>query len=74
MMVFNPNNKQLVSCSFDKTVLIWDLTNIQKLPKIGRGHTSLINDIAMAPNGNFYATASSDHTIRIWSATDDYTT
>ena len=74
MMVFNPNNKQLISCSFDKNVLIWDLTNLKKLPKIGRGHTSLINDIAMAPNGNFYATASSDHTIRIWSATDDYTT
>ena len=41
---------------------------------MGTGHTSLINDIAMAPNGNFYATASSDKTIRIWSATDDYTT
>ena len=74
MMVFNPNNKQLISCSFDKNVLVWDLTNLKKLPKIGRGHTSLINDIAMAPNGNFYATASSDHTIRIWSAVDDYTT
>ena len=74
MMVFNPNNKQLISCSFDKNILIWDLTNLKKIPKIGRGHTSLINDIAMAPNGNFYATASSDHTIRIWSATDDYTT
>ena len=74
MMVFNPNNKQLISCSFDKNVLIWDLTNLKKLPKVGTGHTSLINDIAMAPNGNFYATASSDHTIRIWSATDDYTT
>ena len=74
MMVFNPNNKQLISCSFDKNVLIWDLTNLKKLPKVGRGHTSLINDISMAPNGNFYATASSDHTIRIWSATDDYTT
>ena len=74
MMVFNPNNKQLISCSFDKNVLIWDLTNLKKLPKCGRGHTSLINDISMAPNGNFYATASSDHTIRIWSATDDYTT
>jgi centriolar protein POC1 len=74
MMVFNPNNKQLISCSFDKNVLVWDLTNLKKLPKIGMGHTSLINDIAMAPNGNFYATASSDHTIRIWSATDDYTT
>ena len=74
MMVFNPNNKQLISCSFDKNILIWDLTNLKKLPKIGKGHTSNINDIAMAPNGNFYATASSDKTIRIWSATDDYTT
>ena len=74
MMVFNPNNKQLISCSFDKNVLIWDLTNLQKLPKIGTGHTSLINDISMAPNGNFYVTASSDKTIRIWSSTDDYTT
>ena len=74
MLVFHPNNKQLISCSFDKNILVWDITNLKKLPKIGRGHTSLINDIAMAPNGNFYATASSDHTIRIWSATDDYTT
>lgn len=53
MMVFNPNNKQLISCSLDKTILIWDLTNLKKLPKVGYGHTSLINDIAMAPNGNF---------------------
>ena len=74
MMVFTPNNKQLISCSYDKNVLIWDLTNLKNLPKIGSGHTSLINDIAMAPNGNFYATASSDKTIRIWSSTDDYTT
>ena len=28
----------------------------------------------MAPNGTFYATASSNHTIRIWPTTDDYTT
>lgn len=72
MMVFNPNNKQLVSSSFDKNIMIWDLTNLKKLPKVGRGHTSLINDISMAPNGFFFATASSDHTIRIWSNTDDY--
>ena len=44
------------------------------MPKIGRGHTSLINDIAIAPDDNFYGTASSEHTIRIWSAIHDYTT
>ena len=52
MMVFNPNNKQLISCSFDKNVLIWDLTNLKKLPKIGTGHTSLINDISGRDSNN----------------------
>lgn len=72
MLVFNPNNKQLISCSFDKNILIWDLTNLKKLPRIGYGHTSLINDISMAPNGTFFATASSDNTIRIWNNEEDY--
>lgn len=34
MMVFNPNNKQLISCSLDKTILIWDLTNLKNYPKL----------------------------------------
>ena len=74
MMIFNLNNKQLISCSFDKNVLFLDITNLKKLPQIGMGHTSLINVITVASSGNFYATGPSDHSIIIWSSTDDYTT
>lgn len=72
MLAFNSNNKQLVSSSFDNHVLIWDLTNSSKKPLIGEGHKSLINDISLSPSGFMFATASSDHTVRIWSNTNDY--
>ena len=72
MLAFNSNNKQLVSSSFDNHVLIWDLTNPSKKPLIGEGHKSLINDISLSPSGFMFATASSDHTVRIWSNTNDY--
>ena len=35
MMVFNANNKQLIYCSLDIFILIWDSTNLKKLPKRG---------------------------------------
>lgn len=72
MLAFNSNNKQLISSSFDHHVLIWDLNNPTKKPQMGEGHKSLINDISIAPTGFSFATASSDHTVRIWSNTNDY--
>jgi centriolar protein POC1 len=73
---FNPNNKQLVSSSYDHTIMLWDISNTSsqkhKIPLIGRGHKSLINDMSISPNGFYIATASSDHTVRIWSNTYDY--
>jgi centriolar protein POC1 len=35
------------------------------------GHKSLINDLAVSPTGTTLASASSDHTVRIWSNLDD---
>ena len=71
-IAFNSNNKQLISSSFDNKVMVWDLTSLKTLPSIGTGHTSLINDISIAPNGFLFASASSDHTVRLWSNTYDY--
>lgn len=72
MLAFNSNNKQLISSSYDNHVLIWDLANPSKKPQVGEGHKSLINDISIAPTGFTFATASSDHTVRIWSNINDY--
>jgi centriolar protein POC1 len=71
-IAFNSNNKQLMSSSFDNRVMVWDLTSLKNLPSIGSGHTSLINDLSIAPNGFLFASASSDHTVRLWSNTYDY--
>lgn len=71
MTAFNSNNKQLVSSSFDGTIIVWDLNNLTK-PQVGRGHKSLVNDVAISPSGFYIASASSDKTIRIWSNQADY--
>ena len=71
-IAFNSNNKQLISSSYDNRVMVWDLTSLKQLPSIGIGHTSLINDLSISPNGFLFASASSDHTVRLWSNTYDY--
>ena len=71
MTTFNSNNKQIISSSYDGTMIVWDLNNLTK-PHIGRGHKSLINDISISPSGFYIASASSDKTIRIWSNQYDY--
>ena len=73
-LAFNPNNKQLLSSSNDNTVLIWDLNNLVTKPKRAVGHKSLVNDLSVSSTGFYFATASSDETVRIWANTDDIST
>ncbi len=48
--------------------MVWDLTaNSQSKPKRLVGHKSLVNDLAISPTGFQLASASSDHTVRVWS-------
>lgn len=59
-------NKILLSGGRDARLNVWDLQNecknVEKIP----AHLSTINDIVVAPLGNFFATASRDKTIKIW--------
>jgi WD40 repeat protein len=57
-------NKSLISCSADKTILIWDLNN-GKISKILRGHTNQIFCVCSIENDTL-ASSSLDWTIRIW--------
>jgi WD40 repeat protein len=41
-------------------------------PKKLDQHKSLVNDISISSHGTLIASASSDHTVRIWSNTEYY--
>ena len=61
---FSPDGKKVVSCSYDKTVRVWDLETGQ-----GRsleGHTAEVGFALFSPDGTKIASASYDHTARLW--------
>jgi WD40 repeat protein len=56
----------MISSSFDGAIILSDnFTKNSKTIKL-EGHKSLINDISISPTGSLIASASSDHTIRLW--------
>ena len=62
-VIFLPDGR-LASCSWDKTVKIWDTASGQEQFTLS-GHTDFVNTIVMLPNG-WLASASDDWTIKMW--------
>lgn len=57
------NNDYLITGSWDKSIIMYDLTNSSKLIDL-TGHTEVINCLRM--KNNIIISASSDETVRIW--------
>ena len=49
-------------------VLLWDIGSRQIQARLA-GHTDEVNFLAWSPDGKLLATASSDHTVRVWDRT-----
>lgn len=65
-VAFFPDNRRLVSSSWDNTIRIWDLeTGLQTRGPL-TGHTDVVRSVAVSPNGDRIASASEDHTLRVW--------
>jgi len=65
VVVFSPNGRQLVSCSNDTTVRVWDVPTGACL-QILEGHWSKVNAVAYSPDGKQLVSCSLDGTVRIW--------
>lgn len=85
-LAFSPSAKELVSGSTDTSLRIWQLSNVlseapeQSVPRTNPersyctkrlfGHTDIIHDAAICPEGIWVASGSMDNSLMFWNAVD----
>ena len=65
-IAFSPDQRLLASGSWDNTVRIWNLSDLNASPRTLTGHTDAIMGVAFAPDGNVLYSRSFDGTIIEW--------
>ena len=71
-VAFRADGRRLASCSYDGTVVIWDVTDPDRPRRVNRlQHRRLVNAAAWNPvAGDLLATASADKTAAVWRVAD----
>jgi WD40 repeat protein/tRNA A-37 threonylcarbamoyl transferase component Bud32 len=72
-LAFSPDGKRLATASFDRTVMVWDMTRDRRgevaSPLLSlSGHTSVVRGVVFSPDGTQIASASFDRSVRVWDA------
>ncbi|KIM20243.1 hypothetical protein M408DRAFT_308850 [Serendipita vermifera MAFF 305830] len=65
-VAFSPDNRLVVSGSWDNTVRIWDAETGELVTQPLEGHKDCVNSVAFSPDGRRVVSGSDDKTIRIW--------
>ena len=66
---FSPDSKRVVTASYDRTAVIWDVLTGKPLVRL-RGHEGAVESACFSPDGKRVVTASHDRTARIWDASN----
>jgi ribosome assembly protein 4 len=65
-VVFSPDGRWIASCSFDKSVKLWNASTGAFVASF-RGHVGSVYQIAFSADSRFLVSASKDATVKIWS-------
>jgi WD40 repeat protein len=63
---FSPDDRQIATSSFDKTVKIWDAANLNNRPIIINKHTTWVLSVAFSSDGRFLISSDEDGNIYYW--------
>ncbi len=79
-VIFTADGKQLLTCSFDNTLKLWDVAGgklvrefkAYKVKEFEKGHQEPVQSAAFSPDGKFLASGSSglERVIKIWNVAD----
>jgi WD40 repeat protein len=72
-VAFAPDGHTLATGSFDRTVILWDVSDRAHPRRLGQpltGHSGTVFSVAFAPDGHTLATGSADRTVILWDVSD----
>jgi WD40 repeat protein len=69
-VAFSPDDKYIISGSYDSTVRIWDIATGEERRNL-RGHEDVVTSVQFTPDGKQAVSGSWDGTIKVWDVTVD---
>jgi WD40 repeat protein len=63
-VAFSPDGKYILSCSYDKTIKLWDIATGRESRTFS--DTTIVDSVAFSPDGKYILSCSDDNTIKLW--------